>query len=214
MLGRIISIVIGVSLMLIILFPAAYAYQDIILNPPEKYVYRDTIRPITIHLIMINITDHPINNINPPEGSENLKWVHLVYTYENTGDNPSKGYIDVTFIDSNGNQYEKPKDVYTGESVLPHTTTDPLLYEIAVPKNAELTDLVIKQGFDSAMYPIPRIKSTPLPTIVMSTASIIPQPTVAKNGLATCLPWIPFATVGGLAAAGIVINQSGIRRRR
>src|SRR5690349_4363723 len=92
----------------------AVAYQNIPLPQTEEFLYHDKQRPVIIHLIMINTTEKPINNINPPENSENLKWVHLFFSYENTGDSQIRAFIKVIFVDSNGNQYQNSKDDYTG----------------------------------------------------------------------------------------------------
>lgn len=211
MLGRTTPILIVGFVFLALVAPAASAYQNVNLPTSDNNPYPDKVRPILIHLIMINTTDVPLNNINPPADSHNLKWVHLVYSYENIGDRQIKGYINVSLRDSNGNEYHI--NDYTGESVLPQTITDPKYVEIPVPRNAEITHFIIRQGFEETVYSIPKVTITPAPSLIATSTTVTPTPDGGHPGVDGCLPFIPFAMAGGLAAAGMVINRSGIRRR-
>lgn len=214
MLRRISPIILAGTIFLALVAQAAVADQNIQLPQTEEFLYHDKQRPVIIHLIQINTTDKPLNNIFPPEDSQNLKWVHLVYSYENTGDSQIRAFIKVLFVDRNGNQYQNDMEDYTGEFVLPHTITDPKIIEVAVPRNAVITQFIIKQGFYETIYTIP--KATPSPTPVdrvTAEATSTPIQGPGKRGFDGCLPFIPFAMAGGIAAAGMVINRSGIRRR-
>ncbi|CAJ35180.1 hypothetical protein [Methanocella arvoryzae] len=214
MLGRTTSILIAVFVFLALTAPAATADQNIPLPQTEEFLYKDKQRPVIIHLLVINTTDKPLSNVFPPENSQNLKWVRLFYSYENTGDSQVKAFIKVIFVDSNGNQYQNDNDEYTGESVLPHTITDPMFIEVPVPKNAEITQFIIRQGFYETVYQIPRVTATPTPSLqITPTAAGTPTTDAGNRGFDGCLPFIPFAMAGGLAAAGMVINRGGFRRR-
>jgi hypothetical protein len=83
--------------------------------------------------------------------------------------------------------------------------------EILVPKDATLVKVIFVEGFTQHEFniPPPEISPTPGPT-----AS--PAPSATSSGgtkWSECLPLIPFALTGGVAAVGIVINRSGIRKR-
>ena len=213
MLGRTAPILIAGFVFLALVAPAATADQNIPLPQTEEFLYQDKQRPIIIHLIQVNTTDKPLMNIYPPENSQNLKWVRLVYSYENTGDSQIRAYIKVIFVDRNGNQYQNTNEEYTGEYVLPHTITDPKFVEVAVPKNAEITQFILRQGFYETVYEIPEVSTTPAPSLAVTPPASTPKPAGGHPGIDGCLPFIPFAMAGGLAATGIVINRSGIRRR-
>lgn len=211
MFRRISPVLIAGIVFLALVVQTAGANQNILIPLSDNNPYPDKARPILVHLIMINMTDKPLNNINPPEDSQNLKWVHLLYSYENIGDTQIKGYIDVSFRDSNGNEYHNKE--YTGESVLPHTNTDPKYVEVAVPRNAVITHFIIRQGFDETVYTIPKVTATPSHA-ASATPATSPGPSGSdRRGIDACLPFIPFAMAGGLAATGIVINRSGIRKK-
>ncbi|WP_424357210.1 hypothetical protein [Methanocella sp. MCL-LM] len=213
MLGRTAPILIAGFVFLALVAPAATADQNIPLPQTEEFLYQDKQRPIIIHLIQVNTTDKPLMNIYPPENSQNLKWVRLVYSYENTGDSQVRAFIKVIFVDSNGNQYQNTNEEYTGEYVLPHTITDPKFVEVAVPKNAEITQFILRQGFYETVYEIPKVTVTPTSSVPATTVTGTPTPDAVHRGIDGCLPFIPFAMAGGLAAAGMVINRSGVRRR-
>lgn len=214
MLGRTAPILLAGFVFLALVAPAATADQNIYLPLSDNNPYQDKARPIKIHLSLINTTEKPLMNIYPPENSQNLKWVRLVYSYENTGDSQIRAFIKVIFVDSNGNQYQNSNEDYTGENVLPHTITDPKFVEVAVPKNAEITQFIIRQGFYETVYEIPKVSPTPAPTLAVTSIAGTPKPPAGGHqGIDGCLPFIPFAMAGGLAATGIVINRSGLRRR-
>lgn len=214
MLRRTIPVIIAGIVVLALATQVAFANQTIPLPQTDEYQYHDKQRPVIIHLLQVNTTEKPLNNINPPENAQNLKWVHLVYTYENTGDNQIRAFIKVIFVDRYGNQYQNDKDDYTGEYVLPHTITDPKYVEVAVPRDAEITQFILTQGFYETTFDIPQnvVTSTPV-TATTPSATGNPNQGPGKQGFGGCLPFIPFAMAGGLAAAGIVINRSGIKRR-
>ncbi|HMK47051.1 MAG TPA: hypothetical protein VK436_10540 [Methanocella sp.] len=194
----------------------ASAEQNIPLPQTDQNPYHDKVRPILIHLIMINTTSHPLNNINPPENAADLKWMHLFYQYENVGNTQIRGYIKVIFVDSHGNRYQNTNEDYTGEYVLPHTMTNQLYVEIPMPKNADITQFIIQQGFDETVYIIPSVTPTPSPVAtykITPTPSPSPLAPIDRSRFNECLPFFPFAMAGGIAALGIIINRSGIRKK-
>jgi hypothetical protein len=185
--------------------PAVLADQEIQLNDQYQMAGKN----IIVHLYVINISDNPMGNIYAPD-YPNTKWVRLVYGFENFGDAREKGFIQPTFIDSEGSRYQNFD--YTGENVLPHTTAGPFFVEIPVPKTVTITKLIFVEGFNQYEFDIPRVATTPTPE---------PSATPGPNASATpggfnwrdCLPLIPFAMAGGIAGVGIVINRCGLNKR-
>jgi hypothetical protein len=185
--------------------PAVLADQEIQLNDQYQMAGKN----IIVHLYLINISDNPMGNIYAPD-YPNTKWVRLVYGFENLGDTREKGFIQPTFIDSEGSRYQNFD--YTGENVLPHTTAGPFFVEIPVPKTVTLAKVIFVEGFNQYEFDIPRVATTPTPE---------PSATPGPNASATpggfnwrdCLPLIPFAMAGGIAGVGIVINRCGLNNR-
>jgi hypothetical protein len=184
--------------------PAVIADQDIQLN--EQYQMAG--KNIIVHLIVINISDTPMGNIYAPD-YPNTKWVRLVYTFENFGDNQEKGFIQPIFIDTEGNQYQNFD--YTGESVLPHTTAGPFFVEIPAPKTVTFSKLIFVEGFVQHEFDIPQVATTPTPSPA-ATSEPSASTTPGSFNWRDCLPLIPFAMAGGIAGVGIVINRCGLKK--
>jgi hypothetical protein len=184
--------------------PAVLADQDILLY--EQYQMAG--KNIIVHLIELNISDTPMGNVYAPD-FPNTKWVRLVYTFENLGDTPDKGFIRPTFIDTEGNPYQNFD--YTGENVLPHTTAGPFFVEIPVPQHVTLTKIIFVEGFNQHEFDIPQVTTTPTPGPATTTA---PTATARPGSFnwRDCLPLIPFAMAGGIAGVGIVINRCGLKK--
>jgi hypothetical protein len=178
--------------------PVALADQNILMYDDYQRIGTH----ITVHIIEINITDHQMGNFIPSPDAFNVKYAKVVYTFENTGDTEDKGYLNVSFIDSNGNEYNR--EDYTGEPVPAHSTSVLDFMEIAVPKNSTLVKIKITQGFSETFFDIPQITATPSA-----------QTTASGNGATKstgCIPLLPFAAVGGIGAIGLVINKYGLKR--
>jgi hypothetical protein len=205
MLGRMVFAAGGLLLLLAWAAPAAIADQDIILNDQYQMAGKN----IIVHLIELNISDYPMGNVYAPD-YPNTKWVRLVYTFENFGDQQDKGFIKPIFIDTQGNQYQNFD--YTGENVRPHTTAGPFFVEIPVPMDTILIKLIFVEGFEEHEFYIPQATNSPTPhPSETPTTSATPAPGGYNWG--NCLPLIPFAMAGGIAGVGIVINRCGLRKR-
>jgi hypothetical protein len=204
MFGRMAFVAGALFLLLTWAAPAVLADQDIQLNDQ----YQMDGKSIIVHLLVINISDTPMGNIYAPD-YPNTKWVRLVYTFENTGDEKDKGFIRPIFTDTEGNQYQNFD--YTGENVLPRTTAGPFFVEIPAPKTATFTKVTFVEGFVEHEFDIPQV-TTPTPG---SSPTPAPTATPTPGGFnwRDCLPLIPFAMAGGIAGVGIVINRCGIRKR-
>lgn len=187
-----------VGVMAITVMPVAYADENITLN--QEYMRAGS--TIKVHLMEVKITDTPWSNIYPSAAPGVTKWTKLVYTYENYGDKPQKGYLNISFIDADGNEYSVWD--YTGDTVMPHSTSEVRFIEVPVPYDAKIVKLKIHQTFDDTYYDIPRAIATAEPT-----STPVPTPKASDVG---CLPYIPMAMAGGIAALGMVINRHRIRR--
>jgi len=188
--------------------PWALADQDI----PVGQSYQSVTPGITVHFVELNITNEPWNNVLPPPNPQDFEWVHVIYEYENTGDSGIKAYVQPTLVDTAGREYTLVSGDYTGEMVAPHTTTRPLYVEIQVPRGTKVRQVIFVEGFDTHAFDIPDVATTPTPTATAGPGPSGPSPTPG-SGASGCLPYIPFAMAGGIAAAGMVINRSGLRRR-
>lgn len=182
--------------------PQALADENYVLD--QDYARANS--HIIIHLIMVNVTDSPMGNVYPSLSPSETKWAHLVFNYENTGNETEKGYISMEFIDSNGNVY--PNTEIRDATVPPHSITPrPLFTEIPIPKNVTLVKLHVYQGTNPAFhikdqyYDLHMEKvGTPTPTATATTV-----PTATKTGCFA--PFLPFALLSSLAVAGIAINK-------
>lgn len=206
MFGRTVFILIAGGLLLALTAQAVNADQNIVINKDYQMAGKNVI----VHFIEINITSYPMGNVFPSDETKASDWVHIVYQFQNIGDSNQKGFVQPTMISTDDKRFIY-RD-YTGEDVLPHTTTDPAFVEIPVPAGTKIKQIVFTEGFTEHVFEIPDVPA-PTPTPVAS-ASARPSATPAPNGnVAGCLPFVPFAMAGGIAAAGMVINRCGIRRK-
>lgn len=114
---------------------------------------------MTVHLILVNITDYTMGNEFTPYGKDNTIWPKLVYTYENKGSVPENGYLFIIFHDDRGDTYES-HDV-TMDMVQPGKTTTPRFKEVPVEKGRKITQVEIVEGFRHSYYPLQYPTATP-----------------------------------------------------
>jgi len=113
-------------ILLLVLFVAMTAFAAPALADETYLLDKDFQRyhsNIVIHLIQVNVTDNYMGNIYPSRAPQDTKWAHLVYQYENTGDQMQVGNIQYELIDTRGRVYKfNPNmDEYSGVEVRPHS---------------------------------------------------------------------------------------------
>ncbi|HTY91977.1 MAG TPA: hypothetical protein VMC84_12445 [Methanocella sp.] len=168
---------------------------------------------IVIHLLQVNVTDNYMGNIYPSKAPQDTKWAHLVYQYENTGDQMEVGNIQYELIDSRGRVYKfnPNQDEYSGVEVQPHSKSDIRWNEIPIPKDAVLTKVHVFEGTNPSLllanetYDLQAF-GTPTPTVVPST----PVPSIYRFGC--CSPLLPFILIGSLAIVGIYTKGRSIKK--
>jgi hypothetical protein len=200
------TLIVG-GIMIAVLVPAAYADEEYILNQDYQRVNSN----IIIHLIEVNVTDKPMGNVYPSAAPSETKWAHLVFNYENIGDASEKGYINMEFVDSNGNTY--PNTEIRDATVAPHTTTDrPLFTEVPIPKNATLTKLHVYQGTNPAFRTKEQWYDLHM-TVVATPTPVVATPTPTAASPTGCLgALLPFALLSSLGVAGIAIRKYGLNK--
>ena len=214
MLGRksglfVLTLLIG-SLLLVMLIPSALADQDYSVLPNNTYVRANS--NVIVHL-WVNVTDKPMGNVYPSSSPESTDWAHLVFTYENTGDASERAYVDMEFIDTNGNIYTPP-DMSISDSTVPaHSTSSRLFVEIPVPSNATLSKLHIYQGTNPAFH----IKDQYYDLVPIATPTPVPATATPAAPTATsttgCLGiFLPFALLSSLGVVGITIKKYGLNK--
>lgn len=188
-----------------IAIPAAYAASTTI---PINEEYNRAGSNIKVNLIAINITDRPYGNVFPSIAPEQTQWVKMLYTYENTGDKPEKGFLNLSFVGSDGVTYHPGELEYTGREVAPHDTSELRFIEIPMPKGIKVVKINITQGFEGATYDVPEYN---VPTVV-ATGTVVASPATGNGEPTSCMPFLPFALIGLVACMGIVINRSGLKK--
>lgn len=184
----------------------------------ERYLlYKDYERStshIVIHLLEVNVTDKYMGNIYPSKAPEDTKWAHLVYQYENTGDNMEVGNIQYELIDSQGRIYKfNPNlDEYSGVEVRPHAKSDIRWNEIPIPKDAIITKVRVFEGTNpnfllkEETFDVQAV-ATPTPSATAGgPTSGSPTPGVCTGAL------LPFFIIGSLAVVGLYTKGKGIKK--
>ncbi len=206
MFGRTAILLFTGALFLALAVPAAYADQYIPLD--EKFTMNG--KNIDVYLLGLNIGSEERSNIHYNVDPQSVYWVRLDYQYDNFGDNRDEAFVTPVLIDSNGNQYRYNTNEPTTQWVNPHLRTGTFWLEIPVPKNATLTEIVFKDGTIDHSF----LLSKPTVTPAAGTPTPIgPSPTPGGASWHDCIPLIPFGMAGGLAAVGMVINRTGIKKR-
>jgi hypothetical protein len=183
------------AIILVMVMPAAYADENIVLNIDHKR------GNIITHFVELYTSDKTFSGkVYPSLPSGPLKFASLVYYYENVGPTPVKAFINVTIIDSNGVEYAMFE--YTGREVAPNSKSELRFIEYPVPKDAKIVKFKVTQDFDMIYYDVPQQQATVVPT---PTAT--PAPTVEPEGMCGSI-LLPFFILGGVAA-GVVINRYG-----
>jgi len=164
---------------------------------------------IVIHLIQVNVTDNYMGNIYPSRAPQDTKWAHLVYQYENTGDQMQVGNIQYELIDTRGRVYKfNPNmDEYSGVEVRPHSKSDIRWNEIPIPEDAVLMKVHVFQGTNPELlladetYDLKPVGTITPSTTPSSSAS-------APKGPGICSPLLPLILIGGLAVAGSIRQRN------
>jgi hypothetical protein len=168
---------------------------------------------IVIHLIQVNVTDKYMGNIYPSKAPRDTKWAHLVYQYENTGDQMEVGNIQYELIDNKGRIYKfnPNQDEYSGVEVRPHSKSDIRWNEIPIPEDAVLAKVHVFQGTN------PNLLLANETYDLQLVGTITPTPTPASSATATrgpgCFsPLLPFVIIGSLAIVGICTRGRGVKK--
>lgn len=159
---------------------------------------------IVIHLIQVNVTDKYMGNIYPSKAPQDTKWAHLVYQYENTGDQMQVGNIQYELIDTQGRVYKfNPNmDEYSGVEVQPHSKSDIRWNEIPIPKNAVLAKVHVFQGTNPDL--LLSNATYDLQLVGMITPTVTPASSAtATRGFGCFSTLLPFIIIGSLAIVGI-----------
>lgn len=197
------------SLLTVMLIPSALADKDYNVMPNNTYARANS--NVIVHL-WVNVTDKPMGNVYPSASPESTQWAHLVFTYENTGDASERAYVDMEFIDSNGNVYTPPDMSISDASVPAHSMTSKLFIEIPIPGNVTLSKLHMYQGTNPAFHIKDQYYDLVLvatPTPVAATATPGPTATTQTGCLGVLLP---FALLSSLGVVGITIKKYGLNK--
>ncbi len=168
---------------------------------------------IVIHLIQVNVTDKYMGNIYPSKAPQDTKWAHLVYQYENTGDQMQVGNIQYELIDTRGRVYKfNPNlDEYSGVEVQPHSKSDIRWNEIPIPRDAVLAKVHVFQGTNPDLllanetYDL-KLVGTIAPTMPPASSAS------ATQGVGCCSPLLPFIIIGSLAVVGMYSKGKGVKK--
>jgi hypothetical protein len=186
-------------------------------NYPINQDFKMADSNIVIHIIEVNVTDHYMGNIYPKLPLNQTQWAHLVYQYENTGDDTEVGHIQYALIDSNGNVYPfNPNGTeYSGETVGPHSESIVRWDEIPIPAGTVLTQVHVWEGTNPNLLLANETFNLQQPIVVTPTAtpSASPAPTSTILGNYTCCaPFAPLILLGSLAVVGIYSRGKGIKK--
>jgi len=184
---------------------AAYADQYIPLN--ERFTMNG--KNIDVYILGLNIGSEEKSNIHYDVDSRTVYWVRLDYQYDNFGDVRDQGFVTPVLIDSNGSQYRYKENEPTTQWINPHVKTGTFWLEIPVPKNVTLTEIVFLDGTIDHSFKL----SAPTVTPAAGTPTPTGTPTPGGASWHDCIPLMPFGLAGGIAAAGMVINRTGIAKR-
>lgn len=199
--------------------PVVYADQTYLINKDYQRYHSD----IVIHLIEVNVTDKYMGNVYPSKLPEETQWAHLVYTYENIGDKPEMGYLQMSFIDSQGTEYPfNPKGAeYSGEMVQPHSTGGVRWNEVPIPRGTVLAKVHIYEGTNPTFLLKEETFNLQSPTTSSASPSAVPTTTVAStpvtpsqivNRVCLCFPLLPLVLIGSIAIFGIYARGKGIKK--
>ncbi len=202
--------------------PAAYADQVTIqlaqsINIPHTAV--------EAHLAYMEIGDDRKSSTKTTTPLERVKWVRLFYYYENHGDTSDTGNLNIQFIDNKGNTYNLDEGVYTGENVGPHANSTLQFIEIPVSRDSTIVTIRFRMGFDYIDIAVPQSVDQSLSAEPVTTVTATPTDTATPTATATatgtaqnkgsaggCLPFLPFAIIGGIGGLGMVVNKYGLKR--
>jgi hypothetical protein len=180
---------------------------------------------VEVHLLYLEIGDYPMGSTYTTTPLGRVEWVRLFYTYENHGNDTEEGYLQPEFIDTENNVYTLTSGTYTGEQVQPGTTSSLQFVEIPVSKGAVIKTVRVTQGFNVQDFDVPQVNVTlsaanptaettpPADVIIPVTATpSVNATTAASPSPGSCLPFLPFALIGGVGGVGIVVNRYGLKR--
>lgn len=176
---------------------------------------------IEAHLSYMEIGEDRKSSTKTTTPLERVKWVRLFYKYENHGDTSDTGNLNIQFIDEKNNAYNLDEGVYTGENVAPHSNSSLQFVEIPVSKDSNIVTIRIRQGFDYVDIAVPQPGNSASTQEPVTTPTTTPSSTIAATAKATtqnngsaggCLPFLPFAIIGGIGGLGMVVNKYGLKR--
>jgi hypothetical protein len=208
-----------ISSLFISVSPVAHADQVTI--PIGKSIYgMMSNNKIEALLEYLEVGDDRKGSTQTTTSLDRVKWVRLFYRFENHGDSTGTGYLNLVFIDQQGNEFKPAEGVYTGETVGPGDTSSLEFLEIPVPKDSNIVTIRVIQGFDHTDFPVPDAGSatataapTVAPTAAPSSASTATAQTTAKsNGSGNCLPLLPFAILSAVGLAGLATGRMSAKK--
>ena len=222
--SRILSaIAIVAALLLVFAFAAPALADNEDLQLGQSFYCMGT--DVEVHLQYLEIGDYPMGSTYTTTPLDRVEWVRLFYTYENHGDDTEEGYLQASFIDSENNTYKPDAGTYTGEDIQPHSTSSLEFIEVPVSKGAIIKTVRVTQGFDVQDFDVPlaNISSptpgptagqipTPTPVIPITVTATANATASGSSSPGSCLPFLPFALIGGIGGLGMVVNRYGLKK--
>jgi len=217
------AIAIASAMLLIFAFAAPAMADNVDIQLAQSFYVMGT--NVEVHLLYLEIGDYPMGSTYTTTPLGRVEWVRLFYTYENHGNDTEEGYLQPEFIDTENNVYTLTSGTYTGEQVQPGTTSSLQFVEIPVSKGAVIKTVRVTQGFNVQDFDVPQVNVTlsaanptaettpPADVIIPVTATpSVNATTAASPSPGSCLPFLPFALIGGVGGVGIVVNRYGLKR--
>jgi hypothetical protein len=207
--SRAMSILISMLLILALFIGALpVAHADQVTIPIGQSIYgMMSNNKIEAHLEYLEIGDDRKGSTRTTTPLERVKWVRLFYRYQNHGDSTGTGYLNLVFIDQQGNEYKPAEGVYTGETVAPGTISTLEFVEIPVPKDSNIVTIRVVQGFDHTDFAVPQSGATTATAAPSSAATATAQASAKGNGSGNCLPLLPFAILSVVGFAGMAMGK-------
>jgi hypothetical protein len=148
---------------------------------------------MVVHLLQVSITDSSTGNVYSPDPA-NTVWPKLVFTYENMGNVPINGNLEIAFFDENGKQYPEGKRItdITMSPIGPGNASEVRFLEAAVvPKGTKITHFKIYWEGKATTFTIPYPDT--------ATATAIPAATAGQStssGPCAIAVMLPILAIG------------------